>query len=62
MVANDPAVEKIIQIADKENADLIARTSHDGGGLTRVFYGSVAAGVLNRADRPLLVIRSRKES
>jgi hypothetical protein len=32
-----------------------------GGGLSRVFYGSVAAGVLNRVDRLLLVIRSRKE-
>ena len=61
VVANGPAVERIIQTADKENADIIAMTSHGGGGLTRVFYGSVAAGVLNRADRPLLVIRSRQE-
>jgi len=60
VVANGPAVERIIQTAEKENADLIAMTSHGGGGLTRVFYGSVAAGVLNRVDRPLLVIRSRK--
>ena len=60
MVAYGPAVERIIHIAEKENADLIAMTSHGGGGLTRVFYGSVAAGVLNRVDRPLLVIRSRE--
>jgi nucleotide-binding universal stress UspA family protein len=60
MVANGPAVERIIQTAEKENADLIAMASHGGGGLSRVFYGSVAAGVLNRVDRPLLVIRSRK--
>jgi hypothetical protein len=25
-----------------------------------MFYGSVAAGVLNRVDRPLLVIRSQE--
>ena len=61
VVANGPAVDRIIQTADKEKADLIAMTSHGGGGLSRVFYGSVAAGVLNRVDRPLLVIRSRKE-
>jgi nucleotide-binding universal stress UspA family protein len=61
VVVNGPAVERIIQIADKENADLIAMTSHGEGGIGRVFYGSVAAGVLNRIDRPLLVIRSRKE-
>jgi nucleotide-binding universal stress UspA family protein len=62
VVVYGPAVDKIIHVAEKENADLIAMTSHGGGGLTRVFYGSVAAGVLNRVDRPLLVIRSRKES
>ena len=61
VVTNGPAVERIIQTAEKENVDIIAMTSHGGGGLTRVFYGSVAAGVLNRADRPLLVIRSRQE-
>jgi nucleotide-binding universal stress UspA family protein len=61
VVANGPAVERIIQTAEKENADIIAMASHGGGGLTRVFYGSVAAGVLNRADRPLLVIRSRQK-
>ena len=60
VVANGPAVERIIQTAEKENADIIAMASHGGGGLTRVFYGSVAAGVLNRADRPLLIVRSRQ--
>ena len=61
VVENGPAVERIIQTAEKENADIIAMASHGGGGLTRVFYGSVAAGVLNRVDRPLLVIRSRQK-
>jgi nucleotide-binding universal stress UspA family protein len=60
VVVNGPAVESIIRIADKENTDIIAMTSHGEGGINRVFYGSVAAGVLNRVDRPLLVIRSRK--
>ena len=61
VVANGPAVERIIQTAEKENADIIAMASHGGGGLTRVFYGSVAAGVLNRVDRPLLIVRSRQK-
>jgi nucleotide-binding universal stress UspA family protein len=61
VVAMGPAAEKIIQTAEEKNVDLIAMTSHGRGGLTRVFYGSVASGLLNRADRPLLVIRSRKE-
>lgn len=60
-VGNGVAVDEIIATAEKEKVDLIAMASHGGGGLTRVFYGSVAAGVLNRVDRPLLLVRSRKE-
>jgi nucleotide-binding universal stress UspA family protein len=59
-IASGPAVAAIIETASKDNVDLIAMTSHGGGSLSRVFYGSVASGVLNRVDRPLLVIRTRK--
>ena len=48
-------------MAARENADLIAMASHGRTGLGRVFYGSVAAGVLHRADRPLLLIRAQDE-
>jgi len=59
LVAHGPVVEKIIEAADTEDADLIAMTSHGWGGLARIFYGSVAAGILNRVDRPLFIVRSR---
>ncbi len=49
----------IIDAAKKESADLVAMASHGRGGAERTFYGSVAVGVLNRIDRPLLLIRSR---
>jgi nucleotide-binding universal stress UspA family protein len=52
-------VKEILRVAEQEKADLIAICSHGRGGLSRLFYGSVAAGVLNRADRPLLIIRAR---
>jgi len=55
-----PVVEGIISIAAQKGVDLIALASHGRGGLSRVFYGSVAAGLLHRVDRPLLIIRSRK--
>ena len=58
-VVNGPIVDAIIAAAESENVDLIAIASHGRSGLSRVFYGSVAAGILNRADRPLLLIRSR---
>lgn len=59
IIAHGPVVEKIIEVAKTEDADLIAMTSHGYGGLTRIFYGSVAAGILNRVDRPLFIVRSR---
>jgi nucleotide-binding universal stress UspA family protein len=61
LVAHGTVVEKIIEAANKDDVDLIAMTSHGYGGLTRIFYGSVAAGILNRADRPLFIVRSRWE-
>ena len=59
-VSYGPVVEGIINLAAEEGADLIALASHGRGGLSRVFYGSVAAGLLHRVDRPLLIIRSRE--
>jgi len=50
----------IKETAEQANADLIAIASHGRGGLARVFYGSVAAAILNQVDRPLLLVRSRK--
>jgi len=56
-----PVVETILDNAEKKNVDLIAMASHGRTGIPRVFYGSIAAGVIHSIDRPLLVIRSRKE-
>jgi nucleotide-binding universal stress UspA family protein len=54
-------VEAITKTAELEGADLIAMASHGRTGLSQVFYGSVAAGVLHRANRPLLLVRSRDD-
>jgi nucleotide-binding universal stress UspA family protein len=56
-----PVVETILEKAAEKAVDLIAMTSHGRTGLSRVFYGSIAAGVIHRVDRPLLVIRSRQD-
>ena len=55
-----PIVNTIINVAAREDVDLIAMASHGRSGLSRVFYGSVAAGVLQQVDRPLLLIRSQE--
>jgi len=57
-LGNGSVVPEIIGTAERENVDLLAMVSHGHTGLARVFYGSVAAGVLHRVDRPLLLIRS----
>jgi nucleotide-binding universal stress UspA family protein len=57
-IVQGPVVEAIIKTAEREEVDLIAMASHGRTGLPRVFYGSVAAGILHRVDRPLLLIRS----
>jgi len=54
-----PVVKAIIKVAQQDNVDLIAIASHGRSGVHQAFYGSVAAGVLQRIDRPLLLIRSR---
>jgi nucleotide-binding universal stress UspA family protein len=58
VVESGPIVNVIIDVAEREHVDLIAMASHGRTGLARVFYGSVAAGVLNKADRPLLLVRA----
>lgn len=57
-VENGPIIFSLLRVAEREKADLVALASHGRTGLARVFYGSVAAGLLNRVDRPLLVIRA----
>ena len=60
VVESGPVVVTVLEVAEREDADLIAMASHGRSGLNRVFYGSVAAGILHRADRPLLLIRAQE--
>ncbi|CAN5860141.1 hypothetical protein BH10CHL1_BH10CHL1_47030 [soil metagenome] len=57
LIENGPVVSSILRVAELEKVDLIALASHGRTGLARVFYGSVAAGILNQADRPLFLVR-----
>jgi nucleotide-binding universal stress UspA family protein len=59
LVAYGRTVDAILDTAESQNVDLIAIASHGRSGLARVVYGSVAAGLLQRARQPLLFIPSR---
>jgi nucleotide-binding universal stress UspA family protein len=58
-IVNGPVVDAILSLADSEAVDLIAMASHGRGGLERMVFGSVAEGVLHRANKPMLLVRSR---
>jgi nucleotide-binding universal stress UspA family protein len=62
LVAFGRTVDAILDTAESENVDLIVLANHGQSGLARVVEGSVAAGLLQRARRPLLVIPSHDQS
>lgn len=61
VVDRGPVVNTIINVANREDVDLIAMASHGRTGLPRAFFGSVAAGVLNKVERPILLIRADED-
>lgn len=60
-VGLDPVVAEIVETAESRAIDLVIIASHGRSGLGRFFFGSVAAGVLNRIERPLMIIRSKED-
>jgi len=58
-IVDGPVVKSILTAAEEMDVDIIVMASHGLSGLPRTFYGSVTAGVLQKIDRPLLIIRTR---
>jgi len=55
-VVNGHPTHTICEIAAREQADLIVLGMHGMSGATHALFGSIAEGVLERADRPVFVI------
>lgn len=55
-VADDHTADAIANHAAEVNADLIAVGTHGRSGLRRALMGSIAERIIQRADRPVLVI------
>ena len=51
------AAESIVEVAEKENVDLIAMTTHGRTGVSRWVSGSVASRVQGESRQPVLLIR-----
>ena len=62
VAADGSPVEGILRTAEQQRADQIILTTHGRSGLARVFMGSVAEGVLRRAECPVLIIPSSARS
>jgi nucleotide-binding universal stress UspA family protein len=56
-VLDGAPVETIVDYAHKTGADLIIIGSHGRSGLSRLFLGSVAEGVIRAAGIPVMVVR-----
>ncbi len=59
-VVHGPVVKSILTVAEEMDVDIIVMASHGLSGLPRTFYGSITAGVLQKIDRPLMIIRTRR--
>lgn len=55
-------VERILAVADSENADLIVVGSHGRTGFKRWVLGSVSDAVVRQSERPVLVVRQPQEA
>ena len=56
LTVQGPAVETILEQARAWDADVIVVGAHHRGRIHELFVGSVAKLVLNRTDRPVLVV------
>ncbi len=61
-VATGMPADEIVQMAKEEKIDLIVLTTHGRTGLSRIFMGSVAEGVIRHAPCPVLSIRIKDKN
>lgn len=54
------AGEQILEVAEKEEVDLIVMTSHGKSGLERWIFGSTAERVLRYAPCPVMVVKAQE--
>lgn len=61
LLIQGPTVEKIVEEAERLNADYIVMGSHGHGNLFELVVGSVSDGVIRRAPCPVVVVPRPRE-
>lgn len=56
------AVDGILSYAEKNNTDLIVMGSHGRSGLKKLVLGSVASGVVTKANCRVMIVKTPKKS
>lgn len=59
LLIQGPTVSSILEEADDIDADMIVTGSHGHGMMYDIFIGSVSKEVLNRSERPVLIIPAK---
>ena len=57
---NGAPQDVILKTSDQAHADLLVMTTHGRGGLTRLWLGSIATGVVRHASQPVLLVRTKE--
>lgn len=58
VVEADDVVDAIVKYAIEHQVNLIVKSTHGRGGLSRLVFGSTAEGVLRKAPCPVMFIRA----
>jgi nucleotide-binding universal stress UspA family protein len=61
MLDGTEVVDELIEYAEAVNTDMIVMTSHGRSGLRRLWLGSVADDLIQRAARPVIVVHPGEE-
>lgn len=59
LLVSGPAVDRVLDLADEKNADMIVLGSHGHGALYKLLVGTISEGVLRRSHRPVLLVPSQ---
>jgi nucleotide-binding universal stress UspA family protein len=58
----DPIWQRVVEVADEHDAEVVVLGSHGRTGIPRVLLGSVAATVASHTDRAVLIVHRRGET